>query len=139
MEATLPILRDLTAAGESLMWIVGPGDMVSENRSRGIQEPQAHGKYITVRASNWLFHLEAELVDGIEFVETYGDLTSYYVRFRDSKGETLLRAYIPRPPQDGKDGATPSGNPAFEAMRARYLESEGVEGVRREARSSGAQ
>ena len=40
MEATLPIIRELTAAGDSLMWIVGPGDMVSENTSRGIREPQ---------------------------------------------------------------------------------------------------
>ena len=93
MEATLPIIRELTTVGDSVMWIVGPGYMVSENTSRGIREPQVDGEHITLEADNWRFHLDAGLVDGIQFVETYGDLSSHYVRFSDSKGETLLRAY----------------------------------------------
>ena len=95
MEATLPIIRELTAAGDSLMWIVGPGDMVSENTSRGIREPQVDGEHITIKADNWRFHLDARLVGRIQFVETYGDLSSHYVRFSDSRSETLLRAYCP--------------------------------------------
>ena len=134
MQATLPIIRDLTSIGETMMWIVGPGDMVSENYSRGIQEPWVHDGYVTVRADNWLFHIQPELVGGIEFVETYGDLTSYYVRFCDHEGETLLRAYVPRPRGDGAEG-TQTGNPAFDELRARYAAIEGVEEVRREVRS----
>ena len=137
MEATLPIIRELTAIGESVMWIVGPGEMVSENYSRGIREPWIHGRYITVRADNWLFHVEPELVGGIEFVETFGDLISHYVRFHDHEGETLLRAYVPRPRQDG--AAADGGNHRFEEMRAGYVGMEGVEVVRREVRSSAGQ
>ena len=124
MEATLPIVRELTTVGDSLMWIVGLGHMVSENTSRGIREPLVEGDEITIAADNWRFHLDARLVKGIEFVETYGDLSSHYVRFSDGEGETLLRAYIPKAGTDG--------NPQFEDMRARYGESEGVEYVRRE-------
>ena len=137
MESTLPIIRELTKLGDSLMWIVGPGDMVSENYSRGIQEPQAHGKYITIRAHNWLFHLEPEMVGSIQFVETRGDLTSHYVRFVDSDGETLLRAYLPRESAGNHESAPAVGNPSFEEMRARYADLKGVELVRREVSSSG--
>ncbi len=139
MEATLPIIRELTNLGDSLMWIVGPGDMVSENYSRGIQEPQAHGKYITIRAHNWLFHLEPEMVGSIQLVETHGDLTSHYVRLVDSDGETLLRAYLPRESAGNHDPETAGGNHAFDEMRARYADLKGVEMVRREVSSSGIQ
>ena len=135
MEATLPIVRELATMGESVMWIVGPGDMVSENYSRGIREPWVHGRYVTVRADNWLFHIKPELVGGIEFVETHGDLTSHYVRFHDHEGETLLRAYVPRPRQVDGDATVP-GNPRFEEMRARYVAMEGVAPVWREVPSS---
>ena len=128
MEATLPIIRELTAVGDSLMWIVGPGDMVSENTSRGIREPLAQGNEITIQANNWRFHLDAGLVGGIQFVETYGDLSSYYVRFSDREGETLLRAYLPKLSQ----GELVEGNAVFEGMRARYGGIEGIEYVRRE-------
>ena len=136
MEATLKIIRELAKLGDRLMWIVGPGDMVSENYSQGIQEPQVHGKYLTVRAHNWLFHLEPEKVEGIEFVETYGDLASHYVRFADREGETLLRAYLPRPPSADHDSADSRGNPGFQDLRARFAGHEGVESVRREVISS---
>ena len=135
MEVTLQIIRELATLGDRLMWIVGPGDMVSENYSRGIREPQAHGKYVTVRAHNWLFHLEPEMVEGIEFVETHGDLASHYVRFADREGETLLRAYMPRPLSADSDSAASGGNPGFEDLRARFAGHEGVESVRREVRS----
>ena len=136
MESTLQIIRELSALGDRLMWIVGPGDMVSENYSRGIQEPQVHGKYVTVRAHNWLFHLEPAMVAGIEFVETHGDLASYYVRFADSEGETLLRAYLPRPLAGDGDSTDSGGNPGFEELRTRYSKAKGVQMVRREVRSA---
>ena len=63
MEATLPSIRELTAAGDSLMWIAGPGDMASENTSQGIREPLAQGNEITIQANNWRFHLDAGQVN----------------------------------------------------------------------------
>ena len=131
MEATLPIIQELTTAGDSLMWIVGPGYMVSENTSRGIQEPQVRGTEITIEADNWRFHLDAGLVGGIQFVETYGDLSSHYVRFSDGEGETLLRAYLPKASQ-GDSRELADGNAVFDEMRARYDGTEGIEYVRRE-------
>ena len=131
MQATFPIIRELTTAGDSLMWIVGPGHMVSENTSRGIREPEVSGSGITVKADNRRFHLDSGLVFGIQFVETYGDLSSHYVRFSDSQGETLLRAYLPKPAADGVD-APQEGNPRFEDMRSRYEGIAGIEYVRRE-------
>lgn len=134
MKSVLPIIRELTTLGDSLMWIVGPGDMVSENSSRGIREPQVKGDEITIQADNWRFHLDAALVGGIQFVETYGDLSSYYVRFSDHQGETLLRAYVPKNGQNEMEG-----NAAFENVRTLYEQGEGVESVRREVRSQSRQ
>ena len=139
MDATLPIIRELTTLGQSLMWIVGPGEMVSEKNSRGMQQPRVHGKYVTVRAHNWLFHLEPEMVGTIHFVETCGGLTSHYVRFADHAGETLLRAYLPRRLQEDGSYVHPVGSPKFEEMRARYSYIEGVQSVRREVRSATVQ
>jgi putative heme iron utilization protein len=134
MEATLPIVRELTTVGESLMWIVGPGEMVSENTSRGIQEPEVSGSSITIKADNWHFHLDQGKVGGIQFVETHGDLSSYYVRFADHQGETLLRAYMPRPQSGNSEATLSKENPAFESMKERYQGVEGIEYVRREVR-----
>ena len=148
MQATLPIIRELTTVGDSLMWIVGPGEMVSENTSRGIGEPETHGDQITIRADNWRFHLDAGLVGGIQFVETYGDLSSHYVRFSDLQGETLLRAYLPKThrKESGKEPGNESGNESggepcagnflFQEMWRRYKDIEGVDSVRREVRMS---
>ena len=132
MQTTLQVIRELTGVGDSLMWIVGPGHMVSENTSRGIREPEVEGDQITIQADNWRFHLNMGLVVGIQFVETYGDLTSYYVRFSDDEGETLLRAYMPKSSQSESGDTPPGGNPEFEAMWARYGGVEGVEYVHRE-------
>ena len=136
MEAALPIIRELTTLGESLMWIVGPGHVVSENTSRGIGEPQVRGDEITVEANNWRFHLEAALVGGIQFVETYGELSSHYIRFSDQQGETLLRAYMPKTELEELGGHSADEDSKFEEMRARYNGIEGIEYVRREVRSS---
>ena len=114
------------------MWIVGPGEMVSENTSRGIREPRTHGKYVTVEADNWLFHFEPAMVDRIQFVETHGDLKSYYVRFADRADATLFRAYIPRPSQEGGAGEPLEGNRVFDEMRGRHAGMQGVEPVSRE-------
>ena len=136
MQGTLSIVRELTAVGDSLMWIVGPGHMVSENTSRGMKEPQVEGSEITIQADNWRFHLDAGLVSGIQFVETHGELSSHYVRFSDREGETLLRAYLPQRGPDDTEGESQEYNAAFEEMRARYEGLEGIEYVRREVLTS---
>ena len=135
MEAALQIIRELSTLGDRLMWIAGPGDMVSENYSRGIQEPQVHGKYVMARAHNWFFHLEPEMAEGIEFVEKHGDLASHYVRFADRQGEILLRACLPRPRSADADSSNSRGNPKFEKLGARFAGHDGVEPVRRAVRS----
>ncbi len=116
------------------MWIVGPGETVSENTSRGIREPRVHGKYATIEADNWLFHFEPAMVKKVQFVETYGDLNSYYVLFTDQTNGTLFRAYIPRPRQEDGNQEMALGNRVFEDMRRMYLEEPGVESVMREVR-----
>ena len=136
MQATLPIIREMTRTGDSTMWIVGPGYMVSENTSRGIREPQVDGDEITIQADNWRFHLDTRLVAGIQFVETYGDLATHYVRFSDGEGETLLRAYFPRA-EGGHDDTPPGGNADFDGMLGRYGGFNGVEHARREVRYGG--
>ena len=73
------------------------------------------------------------MVGSIEFVETRGDLASYYVRFADREGDTLLRAYLPRPIPS--DSAKSGGNPEFAELRAQFVGHEGVESVRREVYS----
>ena len=137
MDSTLQIIRDLTTLGDSVMWIVGPGDMVSENYSHGIQEPQVHGQYVTVRAHNWLFHIEPEMVNGIEFVETHGDLRSFYVKFVDHAGETMLRAYVPCRRDGGSHEGESTDISGFEELLARYAAKTGIELVSREVRSQG--
>ena len=39
METALEIIRELTK-DEAVMWVVGRGDVVSENDSKGIKEPE---------------------------------------------------------------------------------------------------
>ena len=131
LEATLPVIRDLIAVGEEVMWIVGPGEMVSENTSRGIREPYVHEPYITVSAHNWRFHLEPELVSGIQFVETYGDLRRTMSASRTGTAKRWYGRICQRRPtiRDGNQGREIT---AFDEMRARYEGSEGVEYVRRE-------
>ena len=128
----MPNILELTCPDESVMWIVGPGHMVSENTSRGIHEPQVNGKCPTVRADNWLFHLEQELVDGIQFVETFGDVTSYYFRFSDHAGADAAAGLPTEATAGWFGGNSEAGNPEFEGMRARYGAMAGVEPVRRE-------
>ena len=70
MQATLSLIRELTTVGDSLMWIVGLGHMVSENTSVGIKDRQVRGDEIIIQANNWRFHLDSALVGGIQFVET---------------------------------------------------------------------
>ena len=107
MEIALELLREL-AKDDEMMWVVGGGEVVSENNSKGIKEPEVSGNYLTMEADNWHFHVGLDNISGIQFVEaeSHGDLLSYYVRFSNTKEETLLRGYFPNPYLDAEFNRT---------------------------------
>ena len=135
METALELIREL-AGNEKVMWVVGSGEVVSENNSKGIKEPKFSDGYVTVEADNWHFHLGIDNVAGIQFVEaeSHGDLLSYYARFSNAQGETLLRGYFPNPYLDDSDARTdfqPEKLKHFEEIRDRYVGREGIVFVQR--------
>ena len=144
MELTEELLRGL-AKSDKMMWVVGGGDVVSENDSKGIKEPEVSGRYMTMEADNWHFHVGLDRITGIQFVEaeSHGDLMSYYVRFSNDttdKEETLVRSYFPNPYMDADFKRTelqPERLRAFEEMRDQYVGREdGIVFVRRGQQSS---
>ena len=135
MEITLELLNEL-ATNEEMMWVVGAGEVVSENHAHGIKEPEIHNGWATIEADNWHFHLKMENVDGIQFVEanSHGNMKSYYVRFSRNWEETLVRCYFPNPRLDEDEKRTefqPEKLRAFEEMRDRYVGREGIVFVER--------
>ena len=77
MELSEELLREL-AKSDKMMWVVGGGDVVSENNSKGIKEPEVSGRSMTMEADNWHFHVGLDRITGIQFVEaqSHGDLLS---------------------------------------------------------------
>ena len=141
MEIALELLQEL-AKDDRMMWVVGGGEVVSENDSKGIKEPEVSGNYLTMEADNWHFHVGLDNISGIQFVEaeSHGDLPSYYVRFSNTKEETLLRSYFPNPYLDAEFNRTelqPEKLKAFEDFRHRYVDRDGIVFVRRPRQSSG--
>ena len=135
MEIALEVLQEL-AKSDKMMWVVGGGDVVSENDSKGIKEPELSDNYITMEADNWHFHLGLDKITGIQFVEadSHGDLLSYYVRFSDAEEKTLVRSYFPNPYLDSDFKRTELQTErlkAFEEFRDRYVGREGIVFVRR--------
>jgi hypothetical protein len=135
VEVTLELLKELTE-NEKMMWVVGGGQVVSENSAKGIKAPEISKGWATIEADNWHFHLGLESVDGIQFVEavSHGDLKSYYVRFSKGWEETLLRCYFPNPYLDEQDKRTefqPDKYHFFEEMRDKYVGREGIVFVQR--------
>ena len=140
MEVTLELLKELTR-NDQMMWVVGGGEVVSENNARGIKEPEVSNGWATVEAENWHFHLGLDSVDGIQFVEavSHGDLKSYYVRFSKGWDETLVRCYFPNPYLDANNKRTefqPEKYQLFEEMQDKYVGREGVVFVQRTPQSS---
>jgi putative heme iron utilization protein len=141
VEIALELLREL-AKDDEMMWVVGGGEVVSENNSKGIKEPELSGNYITLEADNWHFHVGLDKITGIQFVEaeSHGDLPSYYVRFSNAKEETLLRSYFSNPYLDADFNRTelqPEKLRAFEEFRDRYVNREGIVFVPRPRQSVG--
>ncbi len=119
------------AKDEKMMWVVGGGEVVSENESKGIKEPEFSKGWVTVEADNWHFHLDLGSVDGIQFVEatSHGDLKSYYVRFSKGWEETLVRCYFPNPylgDDEKRAEFQPEKLKVFEEMRDRYVGRDGI-------------
>ena len=141
MDITMELLRELTQ-DDKKMWVIGGSKVSSENSSKGIKEPEVDNGYMTVEADNWHFHLDLELVTGIQFVEaeSHGDMHSYYVRFSGPEYEdTLVRNYFPNPNLTDDEKRTdfqPEKLKAFEEFRDRYVGREGIVFVKRPRQSS---
>ncbi len=136
MEILGELIRELTA-DDRMMWVVGGGEVASENTSRGIKSPDFSNGWVTIEADNWHFHLSESSVNGIQFVEaeSHGGLKSFYVRFSRDWEETLVRCYFPNPYLDDDNNRTeyqPEKHRAFLTMRDRYVgREEGVVYVQR--------
>lgn len=140
MEVALELLQEL-AKSESMMWVVGGGDAVSENNSKGMKEPEVSGGFITLEADNWHCHVGLDKITGIQFVvaESHGDMLSFYVRFSNANEETLVRSYFPNPYLDENYKRTelqPEKLKAFEEFRDRYVGREGIVFVERPRQTS---
>lgn len=140
MEITLELINEL-ARNEKMMWVVGGGNVVSENNAKGIKAPEVSNGYITIEADNWHFHLGEAAADGIQFVEadSHGDMKSYYVRFSKGWDETLVRCYFPNPNLDENNQRTEfqaEKHRLFEEMRDRYVGREGIVFVERPGSAS---
>ena len=100
METLGELIRELTS-NDKMMWVIGGGEVASENTSNGIKEPDLSNGWWTIEADNWHFHLAEASVNGIQFVEaeSHGGLKSFYVRFsRDwegNAGQVLLSQPLP--------------------------------------------
>jgi len=141
VEITMELLRELTK-DEKKTWVIGGSKVSSENSAKGIKEPEVSGKYVTVEADNWHFHLSLEDVTGIQFVvaESHGDMHSYYVRFSGLGYEdTLVRSYFSNPYLDDNEKRTdfqPGKLKVFEDFRDRYVGREGISFVERPRKTS---
>ena len=131
------LLREMVSQ-DGMLWVIGGGELVSENSSRGIKEPDFGDGYATIEADNWHFHLKMDSVVGAQFVEASDPhhLVSYlyYLRLSDTSEETLLRVYFPNPHLDENDQPTdfqPERLKLFEEVRDRYVDQDRIIFVRR--------
>ncbi len=132
------LLTDLTTL-PGLVWIVGPGPVVSENTPKGIKPPRIKDGVATIEAESWHFHLPLKSVTGVEFIEQEGGFDgraprTYLVRFNGEGGASPLRCYFPSPWQD--DAGQPSALQrhklaAFEGLRDRHAGQDGITFVRK--------
>ena len=129
------LIRALVAA-DGMLWVIGGGDIVSENMGRNIREPTFHGGYAAVEAESWHFHLKMDSVASVQFVEAedHGIPYLYYVRLASAKEETVLRCYFPNPYLDDNEQPTefqPERFRYFEEFRDRWVGQDAITFVRR--------
>ncbi len=135
------LIRDF-ASDERMLWVIGGGEVVSENEANGMEEPKFSDNYVTVEADSWHFHLKMDSVAGVQFVEAedHGVPYLYYTRFSNAQGETLLRIYFPNPYLDENDDLAdfqPEKLKLFEDFRDRYVGQEGIVFAQRPRQPSG--
>lgn len=136
MEILDELIRELTSS-DRMMWVIGGGEVASENTSKGIKEADLSNGWYTIEADNWHFHLAEASVNGIQFVEadSHGGLKSFYVRFSKDWEETLVRCYFPNPYLDDDLNRVEYQSEKYDAfveMRDRYVgREEGVVYVQR--------
>ena len=129
------ILKDLVHL-DRMLWVIGGGEVVSENTGTGMSEPTFSDGYATVEADSWHFHMKVRSVKGVQFVEAedHGVPYLYYLRFSGAEEETLLRVYFPNPYLDDDDNPTdfqPEKLKLFEEFRDRYVGQDGISFVKR--------
>ena len=129
------LLQDLVHL-DRMLWVIGGGEVVSENSGAGMKDPSFSDGYATVEADSWHFHMKLGSVEGVQFVEAedHGVPFLYYVRFSDASEGTLLRVYFPNPHLDDDDNLTdfqPEKLKLFEDFRDRYVGLEGFSFVKR--------
>ena len=56
MEILDELIRELTS-NDAMMWVIGGGEVASENTSKGIKEADLSNGWYTIEADNWHFHL----------------------------------------------------------------------------------
>ena len=135
------LIRDLSRL-EGMLWVIGGGQVVSENSAKGMQEPEVSNGYANIEADNWHCHLKMDSVDAVQFVEAedHGVPYLYYIRFSDTEENTLLRVYFPNPYLDETEQPTefqPDKLRTFEEYRDRYVGQEGIIFVKRPRSPSG--
>ena len=129
------MLKDL-ARLEGMLWVIGGGDVVSENSSKGLEEPSFTSGYANIEAENWHVHLKLDAVAGVQFVEAENHVAPYlyYVRFSSAVKETIFRVYFPNPylNDDGnRIDFQPERLELFEHYRDKYVGSGGITFVER--------
>ena len=84
---------------DRMLWVIGGGQVVSENTASGMKEPTFSDGYATVEADSWHFHLKTSSVEAIQFVETedHGVPYLYYVRFFRFQGRDPVEGLFPQP------------------------------------------
>ena len=63
METLSELINELTS-NDRMMWVIGGGEVASENTSKGIKEPDFSNGWYTIEADNWHFHLAEASVNG---------------------------------------------------------------------------
>ena len=130
-----PLIRDLMKVG-GMMVVVGGKGAVGELYVSPEKEPEFDGAYATLWGDHWHVHLNLDQIAEAQFVEAedHGVPFLYYLRFSDSEGETIVRAYFPNPYLDDQENVVefqPERLKLFEEMRDRYVGQEGISFVKR--------
>ena len=131
------LLGDLTSC-EEIVWIVGPGPIVSENAS---PKPWVRFKnnIATVGCDQWHFHLPLASIASVEFIEkddpNFLPPRVFIVRFSGKEGAgSPLRCYfmsIETSPPANVEAAQEQRRKAFEALLDRYVGQDGITHMKR--------